>query len=162
MGRIKYMIVAFVLPLLTVSGCYVAPYTGPDGSVRYDYYPLPPTGTPVAAVPGMGSTATPYSHAALAARLYPSNDIATQTGIVSGSVTNLMSGKGRFMVNYQGELLSGEATRVANDEKRGVASAYSPKGMYMSCEYQMNTPYQGAGACTFSNGAKYRLHVGEN
>ena len=25
---------------------------------------------------------------------------------------------------------------------------------------QMNTPVQGAGTCTFSNGARYKLHVG--
>jgi hypothetical protein len=30
----------------------------------------------------------------------------------------------------------------------------------MSCEYQMNTPRQGAGTCTFSNGAEYKLHIG--
>ena len=88
--------------------------------------------------------------------------MATQTGIVAGTVTNMMTGKGRFLVNYQGEVLTGEATRVSNEEKRGVASAFSPKGMYMSCEYQMNTPYQGAGSCLFSNGAKYQMHIGGN
>jgi hypothetical protein len=45
---------------------------------------------------------------------------------------------------------------------KGVASAFGPRGMYMSCEYQMNTPYQGASSCTFSNGAKYQLHLGGN
>jgi hypothetical protein len=59
-------------------------------------------------------------------------------------------------------VLSGEATRVSNEERRGVASAFSPKGMFMSCEYQMNTPYQGAGTCTFSNGALYKMHIGSN
>ena len=88
------------------------------------------------------------------------NDVATQTGVVSGTVTNMMTGKGKFLVEYQGELLSGEATRISGEERKGVASAYSPKGMYMSCEYQMNTPYQGAGTCTFSTGAKYQLHIG--
>ncbi|MCC2866924.1 MAG: hypothetical protein LK562_03905, partial [Candidatus Accumulibacter phosphatis] len=80
--------------------------------------------------------------------------------VVSGSVTNMMTGKGRFVVNYLGEVLSGEATRVSNEEKRGVASAYSSGGMYMSCEYQMNTPHQGAGTCSFANGAKYQMHIG--
>jgi hypothetical protein len=154
--RLAAAIAALVVPL---TGCYVVPVTGPDGTVQYHHYPLPPAGTPAATTAGTYS-AVPAGPATLAARLYPQNDIATQTGVVSGSVTNLMSGKGRFMVEYQGELLSGEATRVSNDERRGVASAYSPKGMYMSCEYQMNTPYQGAGTCTFSNGAKYQLHIG--
>ena len=74
----------------------------------------------------------------------------------------MMTGKGRFLVNYLGEVLTGEATRVSNEEKRGVASAFSPKGMFMSCEYQMNTPFQGAGSCSFSNGAKYQMHIGGN
>ena len=60
----------------------------------------------------------------------------------------------------QGELLAGEATRVSGDDRKGVASAYGPRGTYASCEYQMNTPYQGAGSCTFSNGAKYQVHIG--
>jgi hypothetical protein len=137
-----------------LSGCYVVPVMGPDGRVVYDHYPLPPAGVPVAAMP------PGQAPAVLTARLYPSNDLATQTGVVAGTVTNLMTGKGRFQVNYMGEVLTGEATRVSNEEKRGVASAYSPKGTYMSCEYQMNTPYQGAGDCRFSNGATYKLHLG--
>ena len=72
----------------------------------------------------------------------------------------MMTGKGRFVVEYEGQVLSGEATRVVEDEKRGVASAYSLGGIFMSCEYQLNTPYQGAGTCTFSNGAKYQMHIG--
>ena len=46
------------------------------------------------------------------------------------------------------------------DARRGVASAYGPSGAYMSCEYQMNSPRQGAGVCTMSNGAKYQVHIG--
>jgi hypothetical protein len=49
---------------------------------------------------------------------------------------------------------------VSGDERKGVASAYSQGGSYMSCEYQMSSPYQGAGMCTFSNGARYRVHIG--
>jgi hypothetical protein len=30
----------------------------------------------------------------------------------------------------------------------------------MQCEYQMNTPVQGSGTCSFSNGARYRVHLG--
>lgn len=139
-----------------LSGCYVVPLQAPDGTVSYQPYTLPPAGTVVPQSPSGTSPAT------LNVRLYPANESATQTGIVAGSVTNMMTGKGRFLVNYQGEVLTGEATRVSNEEKRGVASAFSPKGMFMSCEYQMNTPYQGAGSCTFSNGAKYQMHIGGN
>jgi hypothetical protein len=139
---------------LVLSGCYVVPVRAPDGSIVYDHYPLPPVGSPMPA-PASGT-----APAVLSARLYPANEQATQTGIVSGSVTNMMTGKGRFTVNYMGEVLVGEATRVSNEERRGVASAYSNKGTYMSCEYQMTTPYQGTGECTFSNGAAYKLHLG--
>lgn len=159
----RLFLAILVLPALMLAGCYVVPVAGPDGTWQYRHYPLPPAGTPVAVPPGSPAPVPLGSApATLSARLYPANDVATQTGIVTGTVTNMMSGKGRFLVEYQGELLSGEATRVSGDERRGVASAYSPKGMYMSCDYQMNTPYQGAGTCSFSNGAKYQLHVGGN
>ena len=146
---------------LVLAGCYVVPVAGPDGTWQYRSYPLPPAGTPIATPQGAGqSTPGGGAPATLTARLYPMNDVATQTGVVSGTVTNMMTGKGKFLVEYQGELLSGEATRISGEERKGVASAYSPKGMYMSCEYQMITPYQGAGTCTFSTGAKYQLHIG--
>jgi hypothetical protein len=146
--------IAFALAAATLSACYVVPISAPDGSTIYQHYPLPPAGA-TTQMPHPGSMP-----AVLTARLYPSNDLATQTGVVTGTVTNMMTGKGRFQVSYLGQVLTGEATRVSNDERRGVASAYSPGGMYMSCEYQMNTPYQGAGVCTFSNGASYQLHLG--
>ena len=150
---------AGLLATLALSGCYVVPMQASDGTVLYQHYPLPPAGTPVPPVPAPGTGPAP---ATLSVRLYPSNEVATQTGVVAGSVTNMMTGKGRFIVNYLGEVLTGEATRVSNEERRGVASAFSPKGMFMSCEYQMNTPFQGAGDCTFSNGAKYQMHIGGN
>ncbi|MEF8701107.1 MAG: hypothetical protein V5B36_07665 [Candidatus Accumulibacter sp. UW25] len=148
-----------LLAMAGTSACYVVPATAPDGSTTYGYYPVPP-----ATVPPAGGETAPRMPAAtpatLTVRLYPANAHATQTGVISGTVTNMMTGKGRFVVNYQGEVLSGEATRVANEEKRGVASAFGPGGMYMSCEYQMNTPYQGAGTCSFANGASYQMHIG--
>jgi hypothetical protein len=72
----------------------------------------------------------------------------------------MMNGKGRLQVTYRGELLTGEATRVANDERKGVASAWGPNGSFMSCEYQMSSPVRGAGTCSFSDGARYQVHVG--
>ncbi len=147
---------ALALAAALVSGCYVVPVRGTDGNVVYQPYVLPPPGSPM---PGPSVGAMPQ---VLSAKLYPANDLATPTGVVTGTVTNMMTGKGQFQVNYLGEVLTGEATRVSNDQRRGVASAFSPRGTYMSCEYQMSTPYQGAGTCTFSNGAKYQLHVGGN
>lgn len=146
---------------LLLSGCYVVPVgTGPDGNQHYIYSTMPvvPTQGGVS-VPSVAGPTGP-APAVLNVRLYPGNDLANQTGLLTGQVTNMMSGKGRFQFNYQGETLAGEATRVSGDERRGVASAYSPRGTFARCEYQMSTPYQGAGTCTFSNGASYQLHIG--
>jgi hypothetical protein len=145
-----------LLASAVLSACYVVPERAPDGTVYYQHYPLPPAGSAMPAPPTAGRAAP----ATLPVRLYPANDVATRTGVITGSVTNMMTGKGVFNVSYQGEVLTGEATRVSNEERRGVASAFSPQGMFMSCEYQMNTPYQGAGTCTFSNGAAYQMHIG--
>lgn len=76
----------------------------------------------------------------LSARLYPDNDIAAQGGVISGSVANVMNGKGRFQLQYGAEMPSGESTRVSNDSRKGIASAYGSSGSYMRCEYQMSSP----------------------
>lgn len=144
-----------LLASAALTACYVVPERAPDGTVIYQHLPLPPAGTvPPLAAAGRAAMVT------LPVRLYPTNEVATRTGVVTGSVTNMMTGKGVFNVSYLGEVLTGEATRVSSEERRGVASAFSPQGMFMSCEYQMNTPYQGAGTCTFSNGAAYQMHIG--
>ncbi|MEW6688780.1 MAG: hypothetical protein AB1452_06765 [Pseudomonadota bacterium] len=140
---------ALAFSTLALAGCYVVPAVGPDGQPIYHAYPIPPGPPPPGAYPVV-----------LQARLYPDNDLATQTGVVSGTVTNMMTGKGRFQLQYGGEVLTGEATRVDGDSRRGIASAYGSGGAYMSCEYQMNNPRQGAGTCLFSNGARYKVHIG--
>ena len=151
---------AAVVAAFSLTGCYIVP-VGPDGYPRF-YVPIEPTANPGQS-PGQplprasGQPATP---ATLQARLYPVNDVATQTGMVDGTVTNMMSGKGRFQFTYQGEMLVGEATRVSGEARKGIASAYGGRGTFARCEYQMSTPYMGAGTCTFSNGAEYQLHVG--
>jgi hypothetical protein len=158
-ARTVRMAAILALPALALSGCYVVP-VGPDG---HHAYVVP---GPVVTAPGAPYHSAPVvvptgsMPATLPVRLYPANDLANQTGVLTGTVTNMMTGKGRFQFEYQGELLAGEATRVSGDERRGVASAYGPRGTYASCEYQMNTARQGAGSCTFSNGAKYQVHIG--
>ena len=159
-SRCTRFAVTAAFPVLVLSGCYVMP-VGQDtsGNPYYVYSPVPvvPTqstpGSPLV-VPGGPMPAV------LNVRLYPANDLANQTGMLTGQVTNMMTGKGRFSFNYQGETLVGEATRVANDERRGVASAYGPRGIFAQCEYQMSNSKLGAGTCTFSNGAKYEAHIG--
>jgi hypothetical protein len=141
-----------------LSGCYIVP-VGSDGNyaIYIPTQPPAPVGGPLqpAAQPGV-----PGLPKVLHARLYPENDIATQTGMVSGTVTNMMTGKGRFQLQYAGEVLTGEATRVSGDDRKGIASAWGPSGSFMSCEYQMSSPQTGAGTCSFSNGARYKVHIG--
>lgn len=141
---------------VSLSGCYILPIT-PEGH-PYGGYGTPPP-PPAAAVPYPVPHSGPVP-TVLQAKLYPANDLAAQTGVIHGTVTNLMTGKGRFQLNYRGDTLVGEATRVDGDSRRGIASAYGASGGYMSCEYQMNTPQQGAGTCMFSNGARYQVHIG--
>ena len=151
--KIPKLAMAIGLQAFALSGCYVVP-TGQDGNYAI-YIPAGP------AQPGAPSASNvPGAAKVLQARLYPDNDLATQTGMVSGTVTNMMTGKGRFQIQYSGEVLTGEATRVNGDSRKGIASAWGPSGSFMSCEYQMSTPVQGAGSCTFSNGAKYKVHIG--
>lgn len=144
---------ATLLVSAALGGCYVLPI-GPDGQPVYPY----PVAVPAPhGVPAAPMTPMPI---VLQARLYPMNDIAAQTGVLSGTITAIAGGKGHFQLNYRGDLLSGEATRISSDERRGVASAYGTGGLSMSCEYQMMHPRQGAGTCTFSNGARYQVHIG--
>ena len=145
-----------VLPLaVLLGGCYVLPMDRYGNPI----YPSPPPSYGEKAAPPTPSKKTgPIS---ISARLYPDSDLAAETGVITGTVTNMLTGKGRFNLSYKGETYTGEATRVSNDSRRGVASAFSTTGGYMSCEYQMNTPRQGAGTCLFANGAKYKLHLGD-
>src|SRR5262245_45483052 len=160
----RRLLAAALFPAFALGGCVVMP--GPDGQpwvvLGGPMSPQQPTpGSPPP--PSSSGPTTQGSRAmptALNVRLYPANDLATQSGVLSGTVTNMMTGTGRFQFEYQGELLAGEATRVSSDERRGVASAYGPRGTYASCDYQMNTPTQGAGTCVFSTGAKYQVHIG--
>ena len=142
-----------------LAGCYVVP-VGQEGNYAIYIPTHPPAPLPgVASQPAVQS-GQPGLPKVLHARLYPENDIATQTGMVSGTVTNMMTGKGRFQIQYAGEVLTGEATRVSGDERKGIASAWGPSGSFMTCEYQMSSQQNGAGTCSFSNGARYKVHIG--
>jgi hypothetical protein len=166
---------AVALPGVLLSGCYVMPI----GSDQMDkllrameqaqagsYAPKPAA----SAAQGASASASPSPAAApapvpkgpvsLPARLYPVNDIATEAGMVSGTVTSMGNGKGRIQFTYRGENLVGEATRVSGDERKGIATAWGPTGAFMTCEYQMSTLALGAGTCNFSDGARYQVHVG--
>jgi hypothetical protein len=162
---VKKIALALALPAFALSGCYVIPMDHHGNPVyAVGAPPVPPSVVQTTPYPTGATSPVIYSGSAMPAvlnvRLYPANDMATQTGMMTGTVTNMMSGKGRFQFEYRGELLSGEATRVDGDERRGVANAYGSRGTYVSCEYQMMSALQGAGSCSFNNGAKYQVHIG--
>lgn len=160
----KRAIGAGTFAAFALTGCYVVP-VGPDGTAVYPYpaYPInvPAVPAPMTSSPQPHSTiAVPPTPSVLQARLYPSNDAATRVGILSGSVTNMMTGKGRFQLDYRGEILIGEATRAPGEDRAGIANAYGDRGTYMNCTYRMTTPFQGTGTCSMSTGAKYQVHLG--
>jgi hypothetical protein len=122
--------------------------------------PAPPS-PPVPPAPNAAQGATQAKMVpSLPARLYPINDIATEIGMVAGTISPLAEGKARLQFNYRGESLVGEATRVSGEERKGIATAWAPSGAFMTCEYQMSSLVRGAGTCNFSDGARYQVHVG--
>jgi hypothetical protein len=154
------LVISMVVPLVVLSGCYVIPVDQHGGPIYAVGAPaVPPPVYQTNSAPQVVYAGPPMP-ALLNVRLYPANELANQTGMMTGTVSNMMSGKGRFQFDYRGELLSGEATRVSGDDRRGVASAYGVRGTFVSCEYQMASAQQGAGTCTFNNGAKYQVHIG--
>lgn len=170
---------AFAAPAM-LSGCYVVPLGSdqvdklvrmmeqqnaavpPSTSMPFAPGTKPPAPVAAAVAPSAAQGASqPAAPMSLPARLYPINEIATEVGMVSGTVTSTMNGKGRFQLAYKGENFIGEATRVSGEERKGVATAWGPSGGFMTCEYQMASLVQGAGTCTFSDGARYQVHVGK-
>lgn len=156
MAAPAYPAVAVPVPAVQANGpAFGAPVPAP--SARAAAAPPPPYPKPSGELVAPAGAAVPAS---LQARLYPANEVATETGMLSGTVTNMMTGKGFFQLNYKGEILSGEATRVPGDERRGLANAYGARGTFMTCDYRMTTPYLGTGTCSLSNGAQYQVHLG--
>ena len=152
MKRFSKTIVSLCVAGITASGCVAVPVGSPDGDVTWEAVPAP--------LAPLVMAQDPYP-TAVPARLYPTNDLARQVGMLNGSVTNLRNGKGRFQLSYRGDTLTGEATRASSgDAHNGVANAYGPRGTFMNCQYRMNNPRQGSGTCTFSDGATYDVHLG--
>lgn len=152
-------ILALLLAAPMVSACYVVP-VHPDGRV----YPQPGTTATTATTAPVAVVQLPAAAApalvVFTARLYPANEIAARNGIIAGSVTSPQDGKGVFTIPYNGDSLSGEATRTsAGGIHSGVANA-AGRGHFVRCAYRMNSATQGTGECLFSDGARYQMHVG--
>ena len=131
----------------TLSGCYVVPV----GQYPSNY----PHATQVVVPPPATQPVT------FAARLYPSNDLATSYGMVNAVVTNDLNGRGNFQTTINGESFAGEATRQAGSSRDGIANGAGNRGSYINCRYTMNSATLGTGSCTLSNGARFTMHVGQ-
>lgn len=151
------------------------------------------TGQPIA-WPQASTTAAPGQAAPIAppivtappapvvytARMYPINEVANRAGMLTAVVTDGHDGRGTFSLNYLGDAMQGEASRVeptypgfgrvlrealgASDVQlrgpRGIANAVGARGISAQCEYVLSGPSKGTGACVFSDGARYQLHFG--
>jgi len=153
-----------------LAGCYVIPM-----DPRY----TPSEQAAVVAGKAAPSPVPQGGPTSLMARLYPLNDVAGGMGPLTVTLTDNASGHASFVLTYGGEVLQGEATRVGPNYpgfgsvhkqvygdgrmpagQRGIASAAGARGMYVNCEYALTAPNRGAGACLYSNGAKYQVHFG--
>lgn len=146
----------------------------------------PVTGQPYGAPPPLVITAPapppppPPTPTVIGVRLYPLNDLAARVGPLQALVLDQRGGRGTFSVNYGGDTLQGEATRIPGHDAgfgrlhaevlgvpgrdfagdRGIANAAGPRGTSVQCEYVFSAPGRGTGVCLFSDGARYRAHFG--
>ena len=165
---------------LALAACVAVPVDSRTGQMIWPPATHNPT-APREAVP----VPTPMAPAPAApliytARLYPINDVANRAGMLTAVVTDGHGGRGSFTLSYLGEAMQGEASRVEGSHvgfgrihrevlglqavqaqgRRGIANAFSARGVNAQCEYVLSGPSQGTGACLFSDGARYQLHFG--
>jgi hypothetical protein len=147
MHKVKGLLIAASVAAM-LSACYVVPIqpaTAGAGS-------SPRQPVPVA----MAEVVAPRP--VYTARLYPTNEAAAAIGRINGTISNPEKGHGEFAFNAGKEAYSGEATRSPGSPK-GNANAVGNKGGYAKCDYSMSSAELGAGTCTFSNGARFDLHI---
>jgi len=169
-----------------LAACYVIPMN-PDGSPAWQYLPPgavvaapaapPPTGVPMPP----SASVMPSGPSTYQARLYPMNDRAAQYGQLVATITDLHTGRGMLSMNFDGEFMSGEATRVSDThpgfgtvyervlkapiqvrpgQPKGIANATGSRGTWINCEYVLESAGRGTGACLMSNGAAFQIHFG--
>ncbi|ARU06932.1 hypothetical protein CCO03_16285 [Comamonas serinivorans] len=140
-----------------LGGCYVVPMQPAPGA---------PVQSPAAAAAGVNAPMAPAAQPGVnapitfSARMYPANDLAAKLGVITGTVTNDLHGRGIFTANVNGEAYTGEATRNAGSTREGVANAAGSRGGWMKCNYRMNSASLGTGQCELHNGARFSMHLG--
>ena len=161
----------------TLSACVVVPIDPRTGQP----YPYPESARhTVVVAPAALATGAPPQQSVFSARLYPLNVQANQGGLLNATVIDRHTGRGSVTMNYLGDTLQGEATRVDGaysgfgrihaevlgtaprfaSGQRGIANAFGARGVNAQCEYVITGPALGTGVCLFSDGAKYQLHFG--
>lgn len=144
----------------SLSACYVMPtqYDSATGQYKPVY---PQTNTVVVTQPAAAPAviAAAPSSQVMMARLYPNNAAASPYGMVPGTVTNYLNGRGEIVVTLGDEIYRGEATRLGTSSN-GTANGAGSKGGYMNCSYTMNSTTMGRGTCNFGNGAQFSFHLG--
>ena len=177
MKRSLLLASAAALAAATLSACVVVPIDPRTGQP----YPYPePEHSAVLVAPASIATNGPPQQSVYSARLYPLNVQANQGGLLNAAVIDRHTGRGSFTLNYLGDTLQGEATRVDGayggfgrihaevlgaaprfvSGQRGIANAFGARGVNAQCEYVITGPALGTGVCLFSDGAKYQLHFG--
>jgi hypothetical protein len=173
---------ALATAVLGLSACVIVPLDPKTGQPYATHPPIQPQVVVVQQSPNHAAPGASIATAAnvLTARLYPVNDAARAGGVLYSTTTDSGQGRGNFTINYLGQTLQGEATRVdrnyagfgqvlgqvlggnqwhtANGQ-RGIANAAGP-GASMRCEYLFTSANQGTGACVISDGARYQVHFG--
>lgn len=134
--------------VVSLAGCYVVPID-------------PRTGQPASAPAASAAVVVPPAGPAVfPARLYPANELASAYGMVNGTVSNDLHGRGTFNASINGEHFAGEATRKPGSSREGIANGAGNRGSYLSCQYTMNSPTLGTGSCRLNTGAVFTMHVG--
>lgn len=171
--RSSSLVAVPLLAAAALTACVVVPLDPKTGQ------PYGQASQPPVVVVQQSASATPQLQA-VQVRLYPVNETARSAGILQATVIESGTGRGSFVVNYQGQTLQGEATRVDRNYpgfgqimsqvqggvnwggaagQRGIANAANSSNS-MRCEYLFTSPGQGTGACVVSDGSRYQIHFG--
>lgn len=178
-GRSSAGVAVSLLAVAVLSACVVVPFDPKTGQ-PYGQTAPPPVVVVQQPASNVTHTSPPPLLQTVNARLYPVNDAARSAGILQATVIDNGAGRGSFTVNYQGQALQGEATRVDRQYpgfghimsqvqggvnwsqaagQRGIANAANTSHS-MRCEYLFTAAGQGTGACVINDGSRYQIHFG--